>query len=469
MNPVRPVTPRRFLLVSLGVVGWLVLAAVAVGAVDGGRVVPVGDSADHGDLDGLELNDPVVGLAVTPSGDGYWMVASDGGVFGFGDARFKGSMGAVRLNQPVVGIAATPSGDGYWLVARDGGVFSFGDAQFWGSTGAMVLNQPIVGMAPTPSGDGYWLVARDGGVFSFGDAWFWGSTGAIALSSPIRSMAVTPSGNGYWLMGEDGGVFTFGDAGYWGSGPEVGATAAFVAIAPSASGDGYALVTSTGEVLEFGDATLSEGAVCDQAPVVAAGNDRGVGAVLLRRSAAVPTGPATSASSGMDGDHLLDLISHAQSCQTARTPTPGEFRSPLEGAKVTSRFGIRVHPVWRVALPHAGLDLIGSGGPAGTPVLAVADGVVLDVAPRVAYGTTVVVDHGGRIATVSAHLGSTSVSVGDVVTRGQPLGTMGATGFATGAHLHFEIRLDGVAVDPEPYLAGSPYPSARVATRRPAS
>ena len=65
-------------------------------------------------------------------------------------------------------MAATPAGHGYWLVASDGGVFSFGDAAFHGSTGGMRLNQPVVGMAAGPDGSGYWLVASDGGVFAFG-------------------------------------------------------------------------------------------------------------------------------------------------------------------------------------------------------------------------------------------------------------------------------------------------------------
>ena len=61
------------------------------------------------------------------------MVARDGGIFSFGDTRFFGSTGAIRLNQPIVGMAATPSGHGYWFVAGDGGVFSFGDADYFGS------------------------------------------------------------------------------------------------------------------------------------------------------------------------------------------------------------------------------------------------------------------------------------------------------------------------------------------------
>jgi hypothetical protein len=83
---------------------------------------------------------------------GYWLVASDGGIFSFGDAAFYGSMGGAHLNQPIVGMASTADGGGYWLVASDGGIFSFGDAAFHGSMGGAHLNQPIVGMASTPTG-----------------------------------------------------------------------------------------------------------------------------------------------------------------------------------------------------------------------------------------------------------------------------------------------------------------------------
>ena len=91
-------------------------------------------------------------MAPTVNGRGYWLTASDGGVFAFGDAVFRGSTGSIRLNSPVVGMAATPSPlvAGYWLVAADGGVFAFGDARFSGSTGAIRLNRPMVGMAPAP-------------------------------------------------------------------------------------------------------------------------------------------------------------------------------------------------------------------------------------------------------------------------------------------------------------------------------
>ncbi|HEU5001862.1 MAG TPA: SpoIID/LytB domain-containing protein [Actinomycetota bacterium] len=157
---------------------------------------------------------------------GYWLVASDGGIFSFGDAPFYGSTGSIRLNKPIVGMAATPDGGGYWLVASDGGIFSFGDARFYGSTGSLRLNQPIVGMAATPDGGGYWLVASDGGIFSFGDAQFAGSTGGIKLNRPVTGMAATPSGSGYWLVATDGGIFSFGDAAFYGSVPGAAPTSA---------------------------------------------------------------------------------------------------------------------------------------------------------------------------------------------------------------------------------------------------
>ena len=118
----------------------------------------------------------------------------------------------MALAAPLVGMAATPSGAGYWQVARDGGIFSFGNAAFYGSTGATRLNKPMLGMERTKSGNGYWLFAQDGGIFAFGDAQFFGSLGGQALSAPIVSMQRTATGNGYWMLGGDGKVYAFGDA-----------------------------------------------------------------------------------------------------------------------------------------------------------------------------------------------------------------------------------------------------------------
>jgi cell wall-associated NlpC family hydrolase len=194
-------------------------------------------------------------MTPTRSDQGYWLVASDGGIFAYGDAPYYGSTGSVHLNQPIVAMAPTPDGDGYWLVAADGGIFNYGDAHFYGSTGSLRLNQPIVGMAPTPDGGGYWLVASDGGIFAFGDARFYGSTGAVHLNQPIVGMAPTPDGDGYWLVAADGGVFNYGDAGFYGSMGAAPSPEPTERILSSPSGDGYWIVDQNGTANAFGDAS----------------------------------------------------------------------------------------------------------------------------------------------------------------------------------------------------------------------
>ncbi len=185
-------------------------------ASDGG-IFNYGDLPFCGSEGGRFLNKPVVGMAATRDGGGYWLVASDGGIFNYGDAPFHGSAGSIALNKPIVGMAATPDGGGYWLVASDGGIFNYGDAGFYGSAGSIHLNKPIVGMAPTASGKGYWLVASDGGIFSYGDATFHGSAGSLSLNKPVVGMAATHDGGGYWLVATDGGIFNYGDAPFNGS------------------------------------------------------------------------------------------------------------------------------------------------------------------------------------------------------------------------------------------------------------
>ena len=199
-------------------------------------------------------NMPLVDLVATPGGQGYWMVASDGGIFAFGNAQFYGSTGAIHLNKPIVAMASTPDGRGYWLVASDGGIFSFGDAQFHGSTGATHLNQPIVGIGATAGGNGYWLVASDGGIFSFGDAQFHGSTGATHLNQPITGFSATPTNHGYWLVASDGGIFAFGDAQFYGSTGGAPLATPTVAITAHQPGAGYWTLSRAGDVSNFGGA-----------------------------------------------------------------------------------------------------------------------------------------------------------------------------------------------------------------------
>ncbi len=97
----------------------------------------------------------------------------------------------MRPSQPTGGrYGATPDGRGYWLVASDGGVFTFGDAAYWGSVpGQGIGRAQVVGIASSPDGRGYWLVDQAGGVYAYGDAGFLGAMTGARLSGPITGVA----------------------------------------------------------------------------------------------------------------------------------------------------------------------------------------------------------------------------------------------------------------------------------------
>ena len=154
------------LLVPAGVVpAGMGRAAGAAGGTVGPAVLPFGDAQAPGDPTTLRPNRPIVGMTSTPDGGGYWLVASDGGIFAYGNAAFHGSAGNIALNRPIVGMTATPDGGGYWLVASDGGIFSYGNAAFFGSgAGHLGANRVARAMQRSPSGQGYTILAVAGGV-----------------------------------------------------------------------------------------------------------------------------------------------------------------------------------------------------------------------------------------------------------------------------------------------------------------
>jgi murein DD-endopeptidase MepM/ murein hydrolase activator NlpD len=121
---------------------------------------------------------------------------------------------------------------------------------------------------------------------------------------------------------------------------------------------------------------------------------------------------------------------------------------PVPGA-ITSGFGLRVHPILGSTRMHNGVDMHADYG---TAVQAGARGVVVWSGVRDGYGNTVIVDHGNQYATLYAHLSQLWVDAGDRVRRGREVGAVGATGLATGPHLHFEVRLLGVPVNPVRYM-----------------
>jgi hypothetical protein len=213
-----------------------------------GDVAVFGAAACYGNLTGVHLAAPIVGIAADPMTGGYWLVAADGGVFSF-NAPFMGSEGGKHLAKPVVGIASTADGNGYWLVASDGGVFSFGDAGFHGSTGAIKLNKPVVGMAADAMTGGYWLVASDGGVFAF-NAPFDGSTGAMHLAKPVVGIAPVSDDSGYRIVASDGGVFDFG-APFFGTAATQKLARPVIGIMNNNSYDGYWEVASDGGIFTY--------------------------------------------------------------------------------------------------------------------------------------------------------------------------------------------------------------------------
>jgi cell wall-associated NlpC family hydrolase len=196
--------------------------------------------------------------------DQYWLAGASGAVWPFGGAANLGGVPeGVRLSAPVVAVSATPTGNGYWLVTSDGSVFGAGSAGSF-APGTVAMNKPVVDMAPTPDGLGYWLLTTDGSVFGFGDARLFGvaatvspaaaTAGSPSAGSPLVDMAPTPDGLGYWLLRADGTVASFGDAVQAGSAPVPTGGDPAERIVPGPNGDGYWVVDQNGTATPLGDA-----------------------------------------------------------------------------------------------------------------------------------------------------------------------------------------------------------------------
>ena len=126
----------------------------------------------------------------------------------------------------------------------------------------------------------------------------------------------------------------------------------------------------------------------------------------------------------------------------------GSLIWPVSGP-VTSPFGWRIHPILGYKKFHTGID-IGVGY--GTPIHAADSGTVIYATWMGGYGNVIIIDHGDGLSTLYAHQSSLAVGTGARVTRGQMIGYVGSTGFSTGPHLHFEVRVNGNPVDPMGYL-----------------
>ncbi|KWV91521.1 M23 family metallopeptidase [Erythrobacter sp. YT30] len=124
-------------------------------------------------------------------------------------------------------------------------------------------------------------------------------------------------------------------------------------------------------------------------------------------------------------------------------------RMPVNSGRMSSGYGMRNHPVLKRRKKHNGVDI---AAPTGTPVYATADGLVGRADWFSSYGLYISIDHGADLETRYAHLSRLAVAAGDTVRKGDIIGYVGSTGRSTGPHLHYEVRVDGLAVNPIPYM-----------------
>lgn len=130
---------------------------------------------------------------------------------------------------------------------------------------------------------------------------------------------------------------------------------------------------------------------------------------------------------------------------------PGSMpsRMPVAAYGLTSSFGFRQHPLLGVVRAHSGIDLAASSG---SPIFATSDGRVGTADWRGGYGLFVALDHGGGVQTRYGHMSRLNVFPGQQVRKGDVIGFVGSTGLSTGPHLHYEVRVNGEAVNPLPYM-----------------
>ncbi|MFZ5757814.1 MAG: M23 family metallopeptidase [Pseudomonadota bacterium] len=124
--------------------------------------------------------------------------------------------------------------------------------------------------------------------------------------------------------------------------------------------------------------------------------------------------------------------------------------NPIKIGYLTSSFGYRIDPFHGNVAFHRGIDF---AGPSGSDVVATGDGIVTFAGAHAGYGNMVEISHGDGISTVYAHASRVLVRVGDIVREGQPVAKLGSTGRSTGPHVHYEVRRQGVAINPSTYVA----------------
>ena len=150
-----------------------------------------------------------------------------------------------------------------------------------------------------------------------------------------------------------------------------------------------------------------------------------------------------------DATAIQNLLASGGSTSTGALPTGGGQLAWPAAGPVTSGYGYRTHPIFGDSRLHTGIDI---GASYGAPVVASEDGTIAYAGAMSGYGNVIVVDHGDGLSTTYNHMSAFSVGSGQSVSRGTQIGAVGCSGYCTGPHLHFEVRVNGSPVDPMPYL-----------------
>lgn len=202
--------------------------------------------------------------------------------------------------------------------------------------------------------------------------------------------------------------------------------------------------------------SAASAARADEAAVLAlrADQDRGLAAARTEEAnetallASVRARRATFERAAAQAQTVSGTIEEILRARPTTGTAPTHFLYPADGP-ITSGFGPRMHPIFHTVRMHTGVDI---GAAYGANVRAGAAGAVVVAGVASGYGNAVVIDHGGGVATLSGHLSKFAVRVGQTVNSGQSIGAVGNSGNSTGPHLHFEVRVRGVPVNPMPYL-----------------
>lgn len=203
---------------------------------------------------------------------------------------------------------------------------------------------------------------------------------------------------------------------------------------------------SASKLVKFFGAIGIAGVLCAAAPAQASTDDDD------------PYGEVPAAAAGQDSkadpafSNLFASLQRLDGTPKASAYIPSG--RPVAKLSLTSNYGVRSDPFNGGARMHKGIDI---PGPIGTPIYATADGVISRAGWASGYGNLVQITHGSGMETRYGHMSKLLVAANSYVKRGQIIGLMGSTGRSTGSHLHYEVRVDGAAINPIPFVAGPDY------------